>query len=236
MNQQYRNTLLRHLPPDSIGRLQLRKLDLELNRELEFPGQPIHHVFFIEQGVGSMTNTFEDGSQVEVGLFGYESAIGISALMGARRSLNRCYMQVGGHGYFCDVAAAAAEFKRGADFQNLALRYVQAQLTQATQTAGCNAKHSIEKRLARWLSLCADRLDSNAVGISHSFLADMLGVTRSTMSIAAQLLRSRGLIKYERVQIVIPDREALQAAACECYRVVKDHLDNYVEFDTGFVV
>ena len=234
MNKQYRNKLLQNLPPDAVGRLGLRPLALDLNHELEFPGKPIRHVFFIEQGVGSMTNTFQDGSQVEVGLFGFESAIGVSALMGTKRSLNRVYMQVAGHGYQCSLEAAAAEFKRGAEFQHLALRYVQAQLTQATQTAGCNAKHSLEQRLARWLSLCADRLESNTVGIPHIFLADMLGVTRSTVAIAAYKLREQGLIEYERVQIRIPDREALRGAACECYRVVRDHLDNYVEFDTGF--
>ncbi len=236
MNKPYRNKLLQNLPLEAIERLQLRRQDLELNHELEFPGKPIQHVFFIEQGVGSMTNTFQDGSQVEVGLFGYESAIGISALMGTKRSLNRVYMQVAGHGFQCAVERANAEFLRGAEFHYLALRYVQAQLTQATQTAGCNAKHGIEPRLARWLSLCADRLESNTVGISHQFLADMLGVTRSTVAIAAHQLRERGLIEYERVQIDIPDREALRNAACECYRVVRDHLDNYVEFDSGLGV
>ena len=234
MNEQYRNKLLQNLPPDVVERLEIRKLTLEVSHELEFPGQPIRHVFFIEQGVGSMTNTFQDGSQVEVGLFGFESAIGISALMGTRRSLNRVYMQVAGYGYQCPLETARVEFRLGKEFHDLALRYVQAQLTQATQTAGCNAKHGIEPRLARWLSLCADRLDSNIVAISHSFLADMLGVTRSTVAIAAQHLRDQGLIEYERVKILIPDRAALRNAACECYGVVKDHLDNYVEFDTGF--
>lgn len=236
MNEQYRNKLLRHLPSDAVGRLQIRKVNLEVNRELEFPGQPIHHLFFIEQGVGSMTDTFQDGSQVEVGLFGFESAIGISALMGTKKSLNRVYMQVAGHGYQCDIERAGAEFRRGGEFHDFALRYVQAQLLQATQTAGCNAKHGIEPRLARWLSLCADRLDSQSVAISHVFLGDMLGVTRSTVAIAAQRLREQGLIEYERVKIFIPDREALRKAACECYSLVKDHLDNYLEFDTGFAV
>ena len=112
-----------------------------------------------------MTNTFRDGSQVEVGMFGYESVIGVSALMGARRSLNRVYTQIAGHGYCCTVEAARREFRLGGDFQRLALGYVQAQLLQAMQSAGCNAKHTAEQRLAR---LAADlRGPGQHAAVSH---------------------------------------------------------------------
>jgi CRP-like cAMP-binding protein len=236
MLEKFRNKVLQNLSPEIISRLTLKRVDLEVGRELENPGSPIRHVFFIEDGLGSMTSTFLDGSQVEVGMFGYESVIGISALMGTRRSLNRIYMQMAGFGYQAPMELAQAEFARGGDFQRLALRYVQAQLTQATQSAACNAKHDIQQRLARWLLLCADRARSNTFHISQEFLSDMLGVTRPSVAIVAGLLKKQGLIEYKRNEIQIPSIAALEKKSCECYLVLKEHLENYTEFDTGFAV
>ncbi len=182
-----------------------------------------------------MTTTFGDGSQVEVGMFGFESVIGVSALMGTKRSLNRIYTQIEGFGFSCTMETAKREFMRCEVFQRLALRYVQAQLVQSAQSAGCNAKHSMEQRLARWLLICADRAHTLDLKLSHELLGDMLGSTRPTVSLTAATLRSEGLIDYTRGVVHIKDREALEGRACECYRIIKDHLDNYAEFDTGFV-
>lgn len=176
-----------------------------------------------------MTTSFHDGSEVEVGLFGYESVIGMSALMGTNRSRNRIYMQLAGRGFCSPLKAAGKEFELCGRFQHLALRYVQTQLTQATQFAGCNAKHQIKERLARWLLLCADRAGSESFAISHVFLADMLGSTRPTVSVAAAALKRSGLIKYSRGVIHIFDRKALERKACECYRVVEQQSDNDME-------
>ena len=232
----FSNKLLQNLAPDAIERLHLREVKLEVEHEMEYPGQPIRHMFFIQDGIGSMTVTFENGSQVEVGMFGYEAVIGVSALMGTKRSLNRVYMQVAGSALACSIESATAEYLRFSEFHNLALRYVQAQLTQATQSAACNAKHDVEQRLARWLLLCADRVKGRRIPIAHQFLADMLGVTRSSVAIAAHQLREEGLIEYGRAEVYVPDPSALEKRACECYRVVRDHLENYTEFDTGFAV
>ncbi len=169
-------------------------------------------------------------------MFGYESVVGASALMGVRRSLNRVYMQVAGHGYACSVESARREFQRCGRFQDLALRYVQAQLTQSAQTAACNAKHHVEQRLARWMLICGDRANKPDFGISQEFLGDMLGISRPSVSIAAGHLKALGVIEYNRGVIQILDRVALEARSCECYQVVKEHLQNYLEFDTGFVV
>ena len=231
----YKNTVLRALSPESIARLHLQPVRFELEHEIEYPGRPIDRLYFVEEGMASMTTTFQDGSQVEVGMFGYESVIGVSALMGTRRSLNRVYTQIAGSGYSSPVADARREFQLGGSFQSLALHYVQAQLVQAVQSAGCNAKHSAEQRLARWLLICADRAHSNHFEMSHEFLADMLGSSRSTVSIAAANLKHAHLIGYTRGDIHILNPKALQQTACECYSVIKDHLDNYAEFDTGQV-
>ena len=208
----------------------------ELEYEIEFPGSPIDHLYFVEEGMASMTTTFKDGSQVEVGMFGYEGVIGVSALMGTKRSLNRVYTQIAGHGYSSPVEIARREFGLGGDFQSLALKYVQTQLVQAAQSAGCNAKHNLEQRLARWLLLCADRTHRNNFKMPQEFLADMLGTTRPTVSLAAGHLKEKGLIDYTRGLIHILDVAGLETEACECYRIIRDHLDNYAEFESGITV
>jgi CRP-like cAMP-binding protein len=228
----FKNSLLRALDGDIIERLRLQPVKFELKHEIENAGEPIDHLYFLEDGMASMTTTFKDGSQVEVGMFGYESVTGVSALMGTRKSLNRVYTQIAGRGYACQVEHARREFRLGGYFQFLALRYVQAQLVQALQSAGCNAKHNFEQRLARWLLLCADRAHVETFNISHEFLADMLGVRRPTVSTTAAILKRKGLIEYTRGEIRILDHLELTKTACECYLIIKDYLDNYAKFDT----
>ena len=229
----FENTLLKALDGEIIERLRLQPIKFELKHEIENPGDPIDNIYFLEEGMASMTTTFKDESQVEVGMFGYESVIGVSALMGTKKSLNRVYTQIAGHGYSCLVEDASREFRLGSHFQSLALRYVQAQLVQAMQSAGCNAKHNFEQRLARWLLLCADRVHTDTFKISHEFLADMLGVRRPTVSTTAGILRRKGLIEYTRGEIRILDVAGLTKTSCECYMNIKDYLDNYTRFDTA---
>lgn len=229
----YTNSVLRSLPPDALARLNLRPVTLELPRQLEAPGKTIQHLIFPEKGAASMTTTFLDGSQVEVGLYGFESVIGISALMGTKQSLNRIYMQIAGHGYVAPIEDGRREFQRGEHFQQLALAFVQAQFIQTAQYAGCNARHTVEQRLARWLLTCADRSKSDTFLISQEFLATMLCVRRMSANVAIADLKACGIVEHHRGQIQLVNRHALEGRACECYRVVRDHLDNYAEFDSG---
>lgn len=227
----FKNSILRSLDPETIARLQLKPLTLQSGREIENPGEPIEHLIFIEDGIGSMTNTFKDGFQVEVGMFGYESVMGASALMGTRRSLNKVYMQMSGHGLSCRMPLATLEFQRFGRFHDLVIRSVQALLVQACQSAGCNAHHNLSQRLSRWLLLCSDRSESLTLNLTHEYLADMLGSNRSTVSIAAEHLQNEGLIRYSRGKVVILNRPGLEERACECYRAVRDHLANYLEVE-----
>jgi CRP-like cAMP-binding protein len=221
----FKNKLLQGLEASVIERLCLRPVALGLRHEIASLGGPIHGLMFIEEGMSSMTTSFKDGSEVEVSLFGYESVVGMSALMGANHSTNRIYVQIAGCGFSSPMKAAKKEFELGGSFQHLALRYVQAQLAQATQFVGCNAKHHLKERLARWLLLCADRAKCDRFPISHEFLADMLGSTRPTISVAAAAFKARGLVKYSRGVISILDRKGLERRACECYQVVRDQLE-----------
>jgi CRP-like cAMP-binding protein len=227
----YKNDLLNRLAPDIITRLDLHRVELPANREIEFPGNLIDNIFFIEEGVASMTTTFADGSQVEVVLAGSESILGTSSLMGTRRSLNRVYMQIGGHGFASPSHAAMREFNRGEIFRDFTLRYLQAQFIQAAQTAGCNARHTVEQRLARWLLLCAHRNKSRILPLSQEYLADMLGVSRTSITVIAGTFQKRNLIQYARGRIDLIDPIGLEKLACECYRVLRNHLGDYAEFD-----
>jgi len=229
----YNNALLKALDSDIVARLHLRRVEFELEHEFEFPGTLIEHLYFIETGIASMNTTFRNGSQVEVGMFGYKSVIGVSALMGTKRSLNRVYTQIAGRGYICPIEGARREFALGGQFQRLALGYVQAQLVQVTQLAGCNAKHNFEQRLARWLLICADRAQCDTFHMSHEFLSDMLGSSRSTMSITAAQLKRDKLIDYTRGTIRILDKTGLEQRACECYWAVEKYLDNFAQYDGG---
>ncbi len=230
-----KNSLLKNLPADVISRLMLHHVTFEQEHEIEFPGKAIQNLYFVEEGMASMTTTFKDGDQVEVTMFGHESVIGISALMGTKQSLNRVYTQIPGYGYGCPIENAKDEFRRGDIFQALALRYVQAQLIQSLQSSGCNLKHNVQQRLARWLLLCADRTHTDTFHLSQEFMAEMLGITRPTVTTAAGLLKEKNIVEYRRGQVHILDMAALQAESCECYQVIKDHLDNYTEFDSGIV-
>ena len=231
---EFRNTVLRNLDAAVIERLHLTPLQFEREHTFETPGEEIRHLYFIESGIGSMTTTFEDGSQIEVGMFGWESVIGAAALMGTRKSLNNIYMQSPGNGYAATTEAASKEFQRGGRFHDLVLRYTQAQLMQASQSAACNAFHPLQKRLARWLLLCHDRAESDVMNLTQEFLSYMLGVQRSTVSLEAEQLQHKGAISYNRAKVRIADRPLLESLSCECYAVLHEHLNNYDTITTGF--
>jgi hypothetical protein len=232
--QTFKNVILQRLSAESIERLELRRVELPTKREIEFPGNGIAQLIFLEEGVASMTVTFQDGFEVEVALAGCEGILGTSSMMGTRRSLNRVYMQIGGWGYSSVIAMATKEFKRGEQFHDLTLRYLQAQFIQSAQTAGCNARHTIEQRMARWLLLCADRVGDAVLPLSHEFMADMLGVTRSSVTLVAGNLQERGLIQYSRSKIRLLDAAGLELLSCECYAVVRDHLRSLSDNDESF--
>jgi CRP-like cAMP-binding protein len=232
----FKNMLLRSLSPDAAMRLELRETSLSAFREIESIGGEIRHVVFLEDGVASITTTFHNGLQAEVGMAGYESVLGSSVLLGARRSLNRVYMQNEGWGYLSPASAALKEFQRQGEFQRQVLRYTQAQLLQSMQTAGCNARHNVQQRLARWLLLCDDRLDSRPFLSSQAFISEMLGVRRTSVSVESCKFQEQGLISCSRGKIAVLDRPGLERKSCECYHVVRDHLQNYADREEGFGV
>ncbi len=233
LRQEFSNKILQSLDENTLARLHLEPVELPVRHPLESPGRPVRNIFFLESGIASVTTLFKDGFEVEAGMYGRDSLSGISAFMGTRESLNASYMQIAGHGFTCDVEHAAAEFQRAGHFHSLALRAVQAQFVQSMQSAGCNAHHEIGPRFARWILLCADRTESATFALSHEFLATMLGARRTTVTVAAGKLKRAGLIRYTRNNVQIMDRPGLEEIACECYSVLREHLRNLSEYDSG---
>ena len=228
----YNNILLKAFGPEVISRLGLSALVFKAGQRIEMPGQPIQDMYFIESGMASMTTIFADGREVEVGMFGFESVIGVSALMGTKSSLNHVYTQIEGTGYSCPLEAAEKEFNNQGIFQKLALRYVQAQLVQSMQSAGCAAMHNFEQRLSRWLLISADRAHVENFKMSQEFMSHMLGSTRPTVSLVAGTLKKEKLIDYTRGQVRILDRKGLEKRACECYKIITNYLADYEAFDS----
>ena len=229
----YENSLLKTFDSELIDRLSLAPVVFKTGQKLEQPGTPIRYLYFLDSGMASMTTTFPGGTEVEVGMFGYESVIGVSALMGTVQSLNHVYTQVAGTGYRCSYANALKEFSLFGVFHDLCLRYVQAQLVQSSQSAGCASVHKYEQRLSRWLLITADRTHFDTFKMSQEFLSHMLGSTRSTVSVVAATLKKEGLIDYKRGVISIVDRKGLEERSCACYGIIRDYLADYEQFDTA---
>ncbi|WP_419806128.1 Crp/Fnr family transcriptional regulator [Terriglobus sp.] len=191
-------------------------------------------MIFVEDGVASMTTLFQDGEEVEVALAGYESVLGASSMLGTSRSLNRVFMQIKGWGYTTSKAVASEEFRKHGEFERLVLRYTQAQFIQTAQTAACNASHTVRQRLARWLLLCSDRMESDVLELSQEFVGEMLGVRRTSVNSEIGKFQEAGLIGTTRNRIKVLDRPGLEHIACECYGVVRQHLNSYESSDEGF--
>ena len=221
---QSRNRILDALPSDEYQRLQplLKRAELTHGIVLYETGGPVEYVYFPLNALISLVVPMEDGSAVEVGLVGNDGMSGISALTGEALSTDRAIVQIPGGAVRASLAVIKEEFSRGATLHDLLLRYMMTHLKLVAQTLACNARHTVEKRLARWLLICKDRAASDDLKLTQEFIAEMLGTRRSTVSMAASALQTDGLIEYRRGNIRILDQQGLEEFSCECYKVVKE--------------
>ena len=227
MNDPIENRLLAKLPADEYERLSpsLREVSFSLGEVVyEFAGQ-LDYVFFPTTSIISLLYTMENGASAEMGLTGNDGVVGIALFMGGGTMPNRAVVQSAGGAFRMKAKVLQDEFARGGSFQQLLLRYTQALITQISQTAVCNRLHTVEQQLCRWLLLSHDRLNSNELIMTQELIADMLGVRREGVTVAAGRLQDDGAISYVRGRIQILDRQKLEQTACECYRVVKDEVD-----------
>lgn len=222
------NRLLAGLPAAEAARLAplLEDVTFGAGDVVYRANGPVDAVYFPRGGVFSMVLTTADGATVEVGTVGREGLLGVPLVLGADRSPTRVFCQVPpGPARRLSADAFRAATGRGGRLPALVGRYTQALLNQVSQTAACNRLHAVETRLARWLLMARDRLDGDVVLLTQEFLAHMLGVRRASVTEAALALQRAGLIGYTRGRVTVLDRPGLEAAACECYRVVRAEYD-----------
>ena len=228
-----KNKILAALPEKDYQRVLVHLEPVELNhgQVLYEIGETIDYLYFPFNAMISLVTEMEDGKIVEVGLIGNDGMSGASALMGRQVSFERALIQIPNGGTRVKVELLQKEFDKGGILQNLLLGYVTDLMRQVSQTAACNAAHTTEERLARWLLMCSDRVESLTLNLTQEFLAEMLGTRRATVSVAAITLQSASLINYSRGHITIIEREGLEAFACECYKILWQATNNNGEMN-----
>jgi CRP-like cAMP-binding protein len=218
------NRLLAALPPDEYEHLlpNLQQVSFSLGEVVYEFGGHLDYVFFPTTSIVSLLYTMENGSSAEMGLTGNDGVVGIALFMGGGTMPNRAVVQSAGAAIRLKAKVLQDEFALGGKFQRLLLRYTQALITQISQTAVCNRLHSVEQQLCRWLLLSHDRLKTDELIMTQELIADMLGVRREGVTVAAGHLQDIGAISYVRGRIKILNRHKLEETVCECYQVVKD--------------
>lgn len=223
----YKNRILASLPKADIARLApyLSPLTLKVGETLLAPGEGITHAYFLESGLASVVVAMADGSTVEASIIGNDGVVGIPALLGTRSMPSHTFIQIPGDGYCIRAQRLGEEFKRPCTLQKQINRFLQAHLVQTAQTAACNRLHEIGPRLARWLLMCHDRMESETFTITQESLGNMLGTPRTTLTLAAGQLQKADLIDYSRGRIHIKNRQGLEMAACECYMTIRQEFN-----------
>jgi CRP-like cAMP-binding protein len=230
------NRLLASLPTEVYQRLHahLEPLELEYKFTLYEANQPIHFVYFLDTGVASLVSTMKNGQAAEVGTIGNEGVVGLPIVFGDATTLTSVYMQVRGFGLKIKATSFREAIRESEPLRRSMLHYAHAFFNQVAQTAACNLFHPLEQRCCRWLLSTRDRMRSNQFPLTQEFLAMMLGVQRTGVTLAAANLQRAGLIEYTRGNIKILDSTRLEQHSCECYDVTKRDFDRLLGiFESG---
>ena len=226
-----RNAVLAQLPGAEYAALAkfLVPVDLPLGKELSAPNEPIEYVYFLNSGLISTDAMTSRGEQVEVGVIGREGFSGLPALLDQPQMSHSVVIQGIGTGLRVRSSVVREEFMKGGELQRLVHAFAYLQLVQVSQSVLCNRMHEVDARLARWLLTSADRMESKSLNLTQEFLAQMLGVQRSTVTVAAGELQRAGIIGYSRGKINILDRAQLVKVACECYAIVSSSYERVLK-------
>jgi len=217
------NRLLAALEPDDLAALRphLEVVSLTRGQVLYDAGDSLHFSYFPHDAVISLVNDMEDGGTVEVAVFGREGVCGLLAELATREAFGRYIVQIPG-------TASRIAFERLNEVRNarptlrrLIMNYSQAMLMHTFQNVSCNAVHPVEARCCRWILAMHDRAEQDTLPLTHEFLAEMLGVQRSSVSVVARTLQTAGLIQQARGSITVTDRAGLEEVACECYGKIR---------------
>src|SRR6202166_1689040 len=224
------NQLLGALEADSRKRLNshLEAVEFKLGEMVSDAGGLLKHAYFPQGSVLSLLTVLENGAAIETANIGREGSFGLFAAMYSRTSFNRCIVQLEGHTVRCPIQLLQYEFKNSEHVRDLFVSYSETLLSQIQQTVACNALHTTEERMCRWLLMMHDRAEGESLPYTHEFLSQMLGANRKSVTLAAQALQMAGLISYRRGTIQIVDRAGLEKATCECYAIVKERFDAFL--------
>jgi CRP-like cAMP-binding protein len=219
------NHLLASLGAENTAALlpHLKVLDLPQETVLFETGDTIETVYFPLSGVVSVVVDLANGEMIEAAMIGRDSLLGGSAAFDNQISLNRVVVQVAGTAAALNVNRIRELAQQSELFRAKLARHEQFLLAQAQQSAACNATHILEARLCRWLLRCHDLLESDDIPFTQEFLAEMLGVRRTSVTLVAKALQNSGLIRYRRGHIKLLDLEGVRESACECYGTIKAH-------------
>ena len=220
---QVQNRLLASLASEDLALIapHLVQTDLERGRLLYDPGDPIDMVYFPHDGVISLMTLMENGAAIESATIGPEGALGLMAAVAPRQSLSRAIVQTPLRAARISAERLHEIWEKSPPLRDLADRHSEALYGHAIQSVACNALHSVEARFCRWLLTCHDRISTDTVALTQEFLADMLGVQRTTVTAVARSLQEKGVIRYRRGVVDIIDRQMLEALTCECYGVIR---------------
>jgi len=226
----FRNRLLNNLPPATQRRLRkhFKEVTLSQRDSLHEPGKPLRYVYFPETAVAALLTVLKDGTHTEVASIGCEGMVGLSAFLGAKKSLRRAFCQMPGTAWRLSTAELLRETRRGGPLSDMLHRYALALFTLMAQLATCNRLHTIEQRCCCWLLMTHDRIEGDEFYVTHEFLSEMLGARRSGVTVIAGDLQRAGLISYTRGRITILNRRGLEKAACECYAAVHAAFDRLI--------
>jgi CRP-like cAMP-binding protein len=222
-----RNQILSALSPADLILIKqhLTNTLLEQGHVLFEQDQFIKHFYFPYEGMVSLISPLEDGRSIELAAVGREGVVGAALAGGTGHAPMTAIVQVAGKGSRIEVEYFHAALNESASLRAVIGHHSEALLAQVARTVACNAMHSADARLCRWLLMVHDRLDGDALHLTQEFLAQMLGVQRTTVTLVARSLQTAGLIKYHRGHIEILDRNGLEDAACPCYSINRRHFD-----------
>jgi CRP-like cAMP-binding protein len=186
------------------------------------PGDEVSRVYFLHEGLVSKLAVFEDGTEIECALVGREGAVGATSAMGLKTAVTRDVCHMKGEATVLDSAVLARAAAQSERIHQAIDRYCAWKMRYVIRNGACNARHSVEQRLCRWLLTCSDVLEQDQIDLRQDVFAKMLGVQRTTVNPILRKFHAEGLIDIGRGRVILTDRAGLQRRACECYAVMRD--------------
>lgn len=225
-----RNRILRALPEEEFARIvpHLESVPLEKDKIVYLSGDDIQYVYLPESGLLSLLSTTENGSTMEVAMVGNEGIVGVPVVLKNRVIPYEVTVRFASEVVRIKANVFQEEFEKGDTLHELVLQYINVMITQISQSSICNRFHTLEQTLTRWLLTVHDQIHSDTLNLTQQVISHALGVPRTGVTVAAGALQRGGAIRYSRGKIVVLDRSLLEASSCECYRIIRDELHQFI--------